>query len=224
MKTIGGVLGRSPFGPMHEHMMKVNDCLKMLRPLMEHFLEGDYRKVADCSRRISKLEHEVDMIKEVIKKNLSRSLFVSVERADILACLKEQDGIADSCEDVARLLEMRKTEVPQVLKGSLLKLTDRVVKAVEAVTEVTRELKNLAEGSYAKSELDKIAKSLRLAARREWEADELQLDFARKLFEVEMELTPVSVFFLINISKEVGAIADHAENAADCLSRIIVGR
>lgn len=102
MKTIGGVLGRSPFGPMHEHMMKVNNCLKMLRPLIEHFLKGDYQKVADCSKRISKLEHEADMIKVVIKKSLSRSLFVSMERADILSCLKEQDGIADSCEDVAR--------------------------------------------------------------------------------------------------------------------------
>jgi len=224
MKTIGGVLGRSPFGPLHEHMMKVNDCLKMLRPLMKHFLEGDYKKVTEGSKRISRLEHEVDMIKEVIKKNLSRSLFVSVERADILACLKEQDGIADSCEDVAKLLEMRKTEVPLVLKDSLLKLTDKVVEAVEAVREVTKGLKNLVESSYTKNELDKISKSLELAARREWEADEIQLGFAKKLFKVETELAPVSVFFLINISKEVGAIADHAENVADCLSRIIVGR
>lgn len=224
MKTIGGVLGRSPFGPMHEHMMKVNDCLKMLRPLMEHFLRGDYQKVADCSKRISTLEHEADMIKVVIKKSLSRSLFVSVERADILACLKEQDGIADSCEDVARLLEMRKTEVPPALKEKLLKLADKVVEAVKAVREVSKELKALAESSYTRSELGKLSKSLKLAARKEWEADKIQLDFAKKLFEAETELTPVSVFFLINISKEMGTIADHAENVADCLSRIIVVR
>ncbi|NOX96757.1 MAG: TIGR00153 family protein [Nitrospirae bacterium] len=224
MKTIGGVLGRSPFGPLHEHMMKVNDCLKMLKPLMESFLEQDYRKVADKAGRISKLEHEADMIKGIIKKSLSRSLFVSVERADILACLKEQDRIADSCEDVAKLLEMRKTEVPPVLQESLLKLTDKVMKAVEAVREVSKELKNLAESSYNRSKLDKLLKTLELAARREWEADEIQLDFAKKLFGIETKLTPVSVFFLINISREVGAIADHAENVADCLNRIISGR
>jgi len=224
MKTIGGALGRSPFGPLHEHMMKVNDCVKMLKPLIEHFLKGDCKKVADRSRRISKLEHEADMIKGVIKKSLSRSLFVSVERADILASLKEQDGIADSCEDVAKLLEMRKTEVPQALRERFLKLTDKVVEAVEAVRDVTKELKNLVESSATKSKLEGISKSLKLAARREWEADEIQLDLAKKLFEVERELDPLSVFFLINISKEVGAIADHAENTADCLSRIIVRR
>ena len=224
MKTIGGVWGRSPFGPLHEHMMKVSDCLKVLRPLMEYFLRGNYKKVTECSRRISKLEHDVDLIKGVIKKNLSRSLFVSVERADILACLKEQDGIADSCEDVAKLLEMRKTEVPLVLKESLLELTNKVMEAVEAVRDVTRGLKNLAENSYTKRGLEKVSKSLELAARREWEADEIQLDFAKKLFEMETKLTPVSVFFLMNISKEVGTIADHAENVADCLSRIIAGR
>ena len=224
MKTIGGVLGRSPFGPLHEHMMKVSDCLKMLRPLMEHFLKEDYRKVSDGSKRISRLEHEADMIKGVIKKSLSRSLFVSVQRADILACLKEQDRIADSCEDVAKLLEMRKTEVPPLLKDILLRLTDKVAEAVVAVRDVTKELKNLTEGSYSKRELAKILKSLELSARREWEADKIELDFAKKLFEVETELTPVSVFLLMNISREVGAIADHAENVADCLSRIIVGR
>jgi uncharacterized protein Yka (UPF0111/DUF47 family) len=113
MKTIGGVLGRSPFGPLHEHMMKVNDCSKMLRPLMEHFLKEDCRKVSDGSKPVSRLEHE---------------------------------------------------------------------------------------------------------------ADNIQFDFAKKLFEVKTELTPVSVSPLMNISREVGAIADHAENVADCLSRIIVGR
>lgn len=75
-KVIGGVLGRSPFGPIHEHMMKADDCLKVLKPLMESFLKGDYEKIAEHSKRISELEHEADMIKSVIKKNLSKSLFV----------------------------------------------------------------------------------------------------------------------------------------------------
>lgn len=154
----------------------------------------------------------------------TRSLFVSAERADILSCLKEQDGIADSCEDVARLLETRKTEVPPALKEKLLKLTDKVVEAVKAVREVSKKLKALAESSYARSELDKLSKSLKLAARKEWEADKIQLDFAKKSLEMETELTPVSVFFLINISKEMGAIADRAENVADCLNRIIIVR
>ena len=38
---------------------------------------------------------------------------------------------------------------------------------------------------------------------------------------METELTPVSIFFLINIVKEMGAIANHAENTADCLNRMI---
>ncbi len=224
MKVIGGIWGRSPSGPIHEHMMKANDCLKLLRPLMKEFTDGDYSKVKDYSEQISKLEHEADMIKRVIRDTLSKSLFGSIERADILAYLKEQDRIADSCEDVAKLVEMRQTKLPEVLKKGILKLTEKVMEAVEEVRSATARLKSLEKSAYAKSELDEVLKSLDLAAKREWEADRIQLDFAKKLFQIEEEMDPISVFFLINISKQVGVIADHAENVADILRRMIVRR
>lgn len=222
MKVIGGILGRSPSGPIHEHIMKVNDCLKLLKPLMKEFTEEDYSKVKEHSSEISKLEHQADRIKALIRDSLSKSVFSSIERADILACLKEQDSIADSCEDVAKLVEMRQTKLPELLKKGLLKLTDKVMEAVEAVRSATAQLKSLEKGSYSKSELDNILKLLDLAAKREWEADGMQLDFAKKLFQVEKEIDPISVFFLINISKQVGVIADHAENVGDILRRMII--
>ncbi|MCK4326142.1 TIGR00153 family protein [bacterium] len=224
MKIIGGILGRSPSGPIHEHMMKVNDCLKLLRKLVKEFTEEDYSKVKEHSVEISRLEHQADMIKGTIRDSLSKSFFSSIERADILSYLKEQDRIADSCEDVAKLMEMRKTRLPEVLKKRLLKLTDKVMEAVEAVKSATAQLKSLEKSSYARNELDKALRSLDLAAKREWEADGIQLDFAKKLFQVEKEMDPISVFFLINISKQIGLIADHAENVADILRRMIIRR
>lgn len=224
MKVIGGILGRSPSGPIHEHMMKVNDCLKLLKPLMKEFTEEDYSKIKDHSSEISKLEHQADRIKRAIRDSLSKSLFGSIERADILAYLKEQDRIADSCEDVAKLVEMRQTKLPETLKKGLLKLTDKVMEAVEAARSATAQLKSLEKSSYARSELDKVLKSLDLAAKREWEADGIQLDFAKKLFQTEKEIDAITVFFLINISRQVGVIADHAENVGDILRRMIVRR
>jgi len=35
MRTIGGVFGRSPMGPLYEHMLRVMDCLTELKPLMK---------------------------------------------------------------------------------------------------------------------------------------------------------------------------------------------
>ena len=42
-----------------------------------------------------------------------------IDRSDVLRFLREEDAIADSVEDVARLVEMRDTVAPQELKENL---------------------------------------------------------------------------------------------------------
>jgi predicted phosphate transport protein (TIGR00153 family) len=219
---IGGIFGRSPLRPLHEHMVKVSECLALLKPLVRELINQDYEKLEEYSLRISELEHEADLIKEGIRESLSRSSRVAVERSDVLNYLKEQDRIADTCEDVGKMLVMRRMKLPAKITERLLKLTEKVLQAGEGIKEVTGKLKNL-EGKtrLGRGETEEISRLLNLVAKREWEADEMQLDFAKEVFKLEKELDPVTVFFLMNIGKTIGAIADYAENTGDCLRRII---
>lgn len=221
MWKIGGIFGRSPLRPLHEHMVKVSECLALLKPLVKGFIDQDYAKLEAYSLRISKLEEEADSIKEGIRESLSRSFRVAVERSDVLDYLKEQDRIADACEDVGKILVMRKMILPLRIRERLLELTEKVFQAAEGIKEASEKLKNLGGKHFPRKERERISRLLKLVARREWEADEIQLAFAKEVFQLEKELDPVAIFFLMNIGKTIGEIANHAENTGDCLRRII---
>ena len=100
MGILSSLFGKSPFGALLEHTTKVHECVKLVRPLTETFLKGDFKKIDDIHNEISKLEHEADLIKTEIRRGLGKSYMLAVERSDLLHFLHTQDEIADTAEDV----------------------------------------------------------------------------------------------------------------------------
>ncbi|MQY60702.1 DUF47 family protein, partial [bacterium] len=107
-------------------MLKVKACVDLVRPLMDAFIKGEQEKVKDVARKIFKAEHDADMVKKEIRSRLPKSILLPVARGDILRFLKEQDNIADSAEDLAALLILRKTTVPEELREELKNFVDKV--------------------------------------------------------------------------------------------------
>ena len=218
---IARLFWQSPFEALHRHMLKVKECTDMLKPLIEAFILGDRTLIEERVERISKLEHEADIIKNEIREHLPHHVFMPVDRSDILRFLREEDSIADSVEDVARLIEMRKTSVPQDLKEELMQLVDKVGETVKALENVTSEIKVLSQSSFSRSEEEKISSLIKDVDKKEFEADLLQQKAAKKLFSLEDKMDPTSVLLLMRIMGEIGSVADYAQNTGDRLRCII---
>jgi len=220
MKTIGGLFGRSPFGPLREHLLKVQDCVHLLTLLFKAFLDGRQDEVKSLADDISKEEHAADLIKKQLRNHLSKSLFMSISRVDILAMLKDQDSIADACERAAILLSVRRTQLPKELTELLIKTLQEVVDTVQVVCKASDKLVDLEE-DVTDHTLNEILVLIEDIQKKEWEADHLQKTFLEKLFSMENGLSPIDIYFLMNILKQVGEIADHADNIGDCMRRIL---
>jgi predicted phosphate transport protein (TIGR00153 family) len=215
MSIISKLFGKSPFEPLHQHMLKVKACVGLVRPLMDAFLKGEQEKVKDVAKKIFKAEHDADMVKKEIRSNLPKGIFLPVARGDILRFLKEQDNIADSAEDLAALLTLRKTTVPEELKEKLKSFVDKVLETYEVAMTVSSEIKLLAETSFGGEEAHKVMELIEQLKVKEWEADKAQMIAAKKMFSIEKKLDPVSVMMWMHIFKELGTLANHAENAGD---------
>lgn len=215
MSIISKLFGKSPFEPLHQHMLKVKACVGLVRPLMDAFLKGEQEKVKDVARKIFKAEHDADMVKKEIRSRLPKSILLPVARGDILRFLKEQDNIADSAEDLAALLILRETTVPEELKEKLKIFVDKVLETYEAAMTVSNEIKLLAETSFGGEEAHKVMELIEQLKLKEWEADKAQMKVARKMFSIEKKLDPVSVMMWMHIFRELGTLANHAENAGD---------
>jgi len=215
MSIISKLFGKSPFEPLYQHMMKVKECVDLVRPLMDAFLNGEEKKLKEMAAKIFKAEHDADMVKKDIRNNLPKSIFLPVARGDLLSFLKEQDNIADSAEDLAVLLTMRKTAVPEELKSELKDFVEKVIETYEVAMTVSSEIKVLAETSFGGVEARKVMELIENLKLKEWEADKAQMEAAKKMFSIEKKLDPVSVMMWMHIFNELGTLANHAENAGD---------
>lgn len=215
MSIIRKLFGKSPFDPLHQHMLKVKECVDLIRPLIDSLLKEEDEKVEEYAKKIAYAEHEADLVKKEIRNNLPKGLFLPVARGDILRFLKEQDNIADSAEDFAVLITLRKTKLPDELKEDLKEFVDEVLETFNMAVKVSSEINALAETSFGGAEAEKAVDLIENLKTKEWEADKAQMKTARKMFSLEGKMDPVSVIMWMHIFKELGNLANHSENAGD---------
>ncbi|NLV31523.1 MAG: TIGR00153 family protein [Acidobacteria bacterium] len=208
--TISQLFGQSPFPLLKEHMEKVKLCLDEVRPMMEAVAEGKGAE-NEAARRIMRIEHEVDLIKVNLRDNLSKSIFLPVDRSDLLAVLSAQDGIADMCEDLAVLVTVRTTRIPDAFRDGLFEYLDKCLEAAYLCVDITREFDRMIESSFGGHEAEKILGMIDAVSALEWEADKKQYRLAQHLFQLEDRLSPVDVMLWFEIFKVIGNIANSAE-------------
>lgn len=223
MRTFFELFARSPFEPLLRHAEKVREVVDLLPPLIDALLDEDFERTRELHKHISGLEHKADEIKQEIRDHLPKSLFMSVDRGDILGFLKEQDAIADSAEDVAVLVSLRQTRTPEAMKAGVRELVQHVMRTADGWTDVVGELPNLQEASFTGPEVKKVLQMVQETNRREWEADKVQAELSRTMVRHEEELGAIAFLFWMRIASELGDVANRCENTAERL-RLMLAR
>lgn len=224
MRNLLALFGKSPFGPLAEHTEKVHEAVTLVRPLFEAFLDGRWDETTRIYKQISDIEHQADEIKNGIRDHLPKSMFLPVDRGDMLLFLKEQDAIADGAEDLGVLLTMRRTPAPPALRNDILAFVDQIIRTSEVWYAAVKELPTLQEASFVGPEVNRTMDRIRDVSDQERIADDLQAALTRQLFDHEDELGAVSIFFWMHVFRVLGSIANHAENSADLLRLMLARR
>jgi len=220
---IANLFGRSPFKPLQEHMRTVNECAIEVVKLFEALGEGDQEKVVAVQQRIFDLEHKADDIKNQLRAHLPKSLFMPVDRRDLLEVLDLQDTIADISQDIAGLLVERQMVIPDDMREGLLSLVRRCVDACNMACQIIGRLDELVETGFRGPESEAVLEMVEQLNKIESDTDQMGLELARKLFAHEDSMKPVSVVFWYELIKMVGELADYAEKVGNRL-RLLVAR
>jgi predicted phosphate transport protein (TIGR00153 family) len=220
-----GVLSRffapSPFAQLHEHSKKVHECVELLRPLSNALLEEDYEKIEELHNVMSKTEHEADQIKTELRDRITKMYFLSVGRLELSRFLAYQDDVADAAEDFAVVLLLRKTKVPEELKGDFLVFVEQVISVSEELLSVAERLSSLAEAAFRGQEAEDVLKTIERIGEEEWKADRLERRFARHLYSIEEKIDPITIVFLDKYCKTLSQVSNNAEKTAKYLRLII---
>jgi predicted phosphate transport protein (TIGR00153 family) len=216
MSLISNLFGQSPIRPMQQHMRAAVECARQILPLFEEMVAGDTAAVGERRREIDRLEHEADRIKNEIRSNLPKRMFLAVERRDMLEILDYQDSIADVAQDIAEVADLRSMVVPKELASAFLELVRRVVSACEQAERVINELDELVETGFRGREVARVDQMIEELSRMETHTDELEERVQRLLFGIEDELG-ISAIFWYRLVDDVGEMADYAERVGNRL-------
>jgi predicted phosphate transport protein (TIGR00153 family) len=217
------LFGQSPFKALQAHMRVVVECVHEVPPLFEALAADDQAKVAAQKDKIFEREAEADKVKNELRGHLPKSLFMPVDRRDLLEVLQMQDSIADTAQDIAGMLVERPMPLPDFLQTPLLSLARRCVDVCEQSARIIEELDELLAMGFRGREASQVETMVDELNRIEDETDELGIQLTRELFAHEDDMKPVSVMMWYQLIQWTGDLADFAEKVGDRL-RLLIAR
>ena len=220
---IASLLGSSPFKPMQAHMRVVTECVSHVPALFDALIDGNQQEVIRYKDLIFAKEQEADDLEHDIRSRLPKSLFMPVDRRDLLELLDMQDYIADTAQDIAGLMVERDMSVPEGMAEPLRALVRRCVDTCDLATRVIEQLDELLEMGFRGREASKVDDMLTQLSDIEDETDVMGMELARALFAQEDDMNPVSVMFWYQMIQWIGDLADYAEKVGDRM-RLLIAR
>lgn len=215
------LFGRSPIGPMQQHMAKAHECAAQLVPFIDALMAEDWVEAERIQQQISNLEREADQMKKNVRVNLPNSLFLSVPRSDLLELLSVQDKVANRAKDIAGLMLGRRMKIHPDVQPAFRSFVVRSVDAAAQALRAMDELSELMETSFAGREVKLVEKLIDELERIEHDTDEMQIKLRAELYKREAVLPPVDVMFTYQIIEWIGDVADRAERVGNRLGVIM---
>lgn len=214
MLTILSLFGRSPFAPLQSHMDSVALCVHKLPELFDTLEKKDYQRLDELAAEISKLEHDADLTKNDIRNHLPKSLYLPIDRGNLLEILSLQDHIADKAEDIAVILSLKPLELLPQFKEDFKLFLNKNIEAFDEARLINKELHELVESSFGGIEAEKVKAMVEVVAFKEHEADLIQQQLLKSFYKAENELNFITFHQWQKLFECIAAISNLSENLA----------
>lgn len=215
MYTIVNLFGKSPFAPLQSHMETVSRCVHLLPNLFVALENGDREVLEKIAEEISSHEHAADVTKNDIRNHLPKSLYLPIDRGNLLEILSIQDSIADRAEDVAVLLTLAPIELLPAFHDEFIEFLKANIASYQMVLEIMREMHELLESSFGGNEAEKVREMVKKVGFKEHEVDLLQRKLLKKFFSAEQQVSRSAFHLWQKIFEAVGAISNLSEVLAN---------
>ncbi|MEC7490920.1 MAG: TIGR00153 family protein [Pseudomonadota bacterium] len=209
------LFGQSPFKPLREHLRVVQECANEVPGLLTAAQESDSKKVGETRDRIYALENEADDIKNELRSHLPKTMFLPVDRREVLMILDLQDSIADTAQDIAGMMVVRDMTLPGPMHGPLMTLTDRCVDACNQLGKIMEEMDELVGTGFRGAEAEKVMYMIDELNKIETDTDLHAVTLMKLLFEHEEAIGAVSTIMWDRVIHWVGDLANFAERAGN---------
>ncbi len=216
-----GMLAESPFTGLQEHMSVGDDAVSKLGDFITAATEDDWRTAEECRETIVELENRADDIKNNIRNNLPKSLFMSVSREDLLGLVMTMDEIPNAAKDISGIMIGRKMSIPKQVKDQFISCSTAAIKAANQASEAVRKVDDMQKSGFGDNDAAALSDLVAHLEQIERENDELEIALRQELFECEKEYDPIDMIFLYDIINKIGSLADISQTVGHLLVRLV---
>lgn len=221
--NFGKLFGKSPFKPIKKHMSIAAECVNHMPNAVEAFFRRDKAMLKEVKHDIFQLEADADKILEELQRRLPNSMFLPVDRHDLLAVLEMQEAITDRTQDIIGLMLDLPMDVPGEMQQPIMRLVEHCVAATDGAYNIVESLEDLVETGFKGPHVEKTQKLIHEVVGIETDADTIGIDITHTLFAHCQEMDPVSVVFLYKLIGWIDDLADYSEKLA-IRSRLLLVR
>ena len=212
--AISEVISNSPLALLERHAGVCVDCVERLPLYFQEVQFGRWARAEEVREEICRFEGLADELKQDVRSNLPRGLWMSVSRADLLELVRVQDKMANGVKEVSGISLGRQLAFPSPLTEDLNEFVDVVVAVSRSVVKIigaTRELSRSAFGTRQTNVILDFVSQVEAGERR---SDDMQAALRARVREHEVDLPPVDALFLYQLLAAIGEIADNAAKVA----------
>ena len=212
--AISEVISNSPLALLERHAGVCVDCVERLPLYFQEVQSGRWARAEEVREEICRFEGLADELKQDVRSNLPRGLWMSVSRADLLELVRVQDKMANGVKEVSGISLGRQLAFPSPLTEDLNEFVDVVVAVSRSVVKIigaTREQSRSAFGTRQTNAILDFVSQVEAGERR---SDDMQAALRARVREHEVDLPPVDAMFLYQLLAAIGEIADNAEKVA----------
>ncbi len=221
MTKLTSIFVKSPFKKMREHMIKVVECVALLRGFFDALHDGDHDQVIAVREKVYEAEHAADAIKNEMRDHLPRSIFMPINRRDLLDILDLQDSIADTAQDIVTVITNRNMTAPEELQEGIMQYLAIAQDTCLMAGDISQDFDILIETGFRQKEAERILNMIEKLCEKESLADTTGLELSRRLFDVEEQMNPIDVIFWYNVFDLIGDLADYSEKVGNRLRLLL---
>lgn len=211
------LFGKSPIKPLQEHIELSYLCTQLLGDFLAASSAGDWEQANALQAQIVDAENRADEIKNTIRANLPKFVWMPFARSDVIELLTIQDRMANKSKDVAGLMLGRQIVFPASMSDSIQHMLQLSIEAAAKAKDAIGELDELLETGFSGKEFSVVQNLLGELNTIESKSDAAQVDIRAHLMGLESELPPVDVMFLYRIIDLIGDIADVSQRIGNRL-------
>ena len=212
--AISEVISNSPLALLERHVGVCVDCVERLPLYFAEAQANRWGRASDVREEICRFEGLADELKQDLRGNLPRGLWMSVSRADLLELVRVQDKMANGVKEVSGISLGRQLAFPAAMTSEVADFIDVVVQVSRVVVKIIGATRELSRSAFGTRQTNVILDFVSQVEADERRSDEMQAALRARLKEHEAELSAVDAIFLYQLLSAIGDIADNAEKVA----------